>query len=68
MNIDRIVHSVAGSLILGSLALSYAHSQQWLWLTAFVGANLLQGGFTNWCLLSRILRRIGVKNDGICGI
>jgi hypothetical protein len=60
MNVDRIVHAAAGTMILGSLALAHWHSPNWLWLTAFVGANLLQSAFTNWCLLARILARAGV--------
>jgi len=47
MNVDRIVHSAAGTMILASLALAHWHDPGWLWLTAFVGANLLQSGLTN---------------------
>ncbi len=68
MNVDRIVHAVAGTLVLASLALAHGHSPHWLWLTAFVGANLLQSGLTDWCLMSRILARMGVKNDRACGL
>lgn len=60
MNVDRIVHTVAGTFILGSLALAQFHSLNWLWFTVFVGANLLQSGITNWCLMSSILRKLGV--------
>ncbi len=68
MNVDRIVHTAAGTLILLSLALTYLHSHVWVWLTVFVGANLLQSGLTNWCLMSRILAKLGVKNDRACGL
>jgi len=68
MNVDRIVHSAAGTMILASLALAHWHSTNWLWLTAFVGANLLQSGLTNWCLLSRILAALGVSTHGACGV
>lgn len=68
MNVDRIVHTAAGTLILLSLALTYLHSHAWVWLTVFVGANLLQSGLTNWCLMSRILAKAGVKNDRACGL
>jgi hypothetical protein len=62
----QIVRVVAGCFILLSLALGVAsspifHSANWLWFTAFVGANLLQSGFTKWCLMERILSRFGVK-------
>jgi hypothetical protein len=68
MNVDRIVHIFAGTMVLASLALARLHSPNWLWLTAFVGLNLLQSGITNWCLLSRILARAGVPRDGSCGV
>ena len=68
MSIDRIVHAFAGTLVLASLALAHWHSPNWLWLTAFVGANLLQSGLTNWCLLSRILAALGVQEGGACGL
>jgi len=60
MTVDRIVHTVAGTFILASLALAHFHSPNWLWFTAFVGANLLQSGLSNWCLMSTILRKLGV--------
>lgn len=61
MSIDRIVLAFAGSVILVSLALSQWHSVQWLWLTAFVGANLLQSAFTGFCPLAKILKAIGAR-------
>ena len=67
--IDRIVHSFAGAMILASLALTKWVHPNFVWLTVFVGANLLQSGITNWCLLSRILRKIGVEDSGAtCGL
>jgi hypothetical protein len=68
MTVDRIVHTTAGSLVLASLALARLHHPGWLWLAAFVGANLLQSGLTNWCLLSRILAKAGVPLGGACGV
>ena len=68
MNIDRIVHSVAGTLILASLVLARLHNPNWLWLTVFVGANLLQSGLTNWCLMSQLLGKLGVPPGGACGV
>lgn len=69
MSIERIVRGFAGTFILVSLLLAHYESPNWLWLTAFVGANLLQSSLTRWCLLERILRRI-LKNrptEGSCG-
>lgn len=59
---NRIIHAVAGTFILASLLLSIYVSPQWLWFTAFVGANLLQSSFTKWCLMSDILGKLGVKD------
>jgi len=67
MTVDRIVHIVAGSFILLSLALARYHNPNWIWFTVFVGANLLQSGITNWCLMSSILRNLGVPEDGGVG-
>ena len=68
MNVDRIVHTAAGAMILASLALTRWHNPNWVWLTVFVGANLFQSGLTNWCLLSSILAKLGVPTEGSCGI
>jgi len=68
MNVDRLVHIVAGTLILASVALTRFHNPNWIWLTVFVGANLLQSGLTNWCLMSSILAKLGVSTEGACGV
>jgi hypothetical protein len=51
----------AGSVVLVSLALSQLHSPLWLWVTAFVGANLLQAAFTRVCPLAWMLKKAGVR-------
>lgn len=61
MNIDRLVIRVAGSFVLVSLLLSWLHSSNWLWFTAFVGANLVQASFTGFCPLAKILKALGFK-------
>ena len=61
MSIDRMVLAFAGTFILISLALSQLHSINWLWFTAFVGANLLQSAFTGFCPLAKILKGLGAK-------
>jgi hypothetical protein len=63
MTVQRIVLAVAGTLVLVSILLSLAVSQHFLWVTAFVGANLLQSAFSRWCLLASILRRAGVPEE-----
>ncbi|TAM61038.1 DUF2892 domain-containing protein [bacterium] len=52
--IEARVRSIAGAMILASLALALL-DRRWLWLTVFVGANLLQSGLSGWCLLSNLL-------------
>ncbi len=61
MSIDRIVLMFAGTVILISLALSQLQHVYWLWLTAFVGANLLQASITGFCPLAKILKALGSK-------
>jgi Inner membrane protein YgaP-like, transmembrane domain len=61
MSVDRLVFTFAGTLILISLALSQVHSPAWLWLTAFVGANMLQASFTGFCPAAWIFRKLGAK-------
>jgi hypothetical protein len=59
--INRFLHAIAGAFILISLLLAHYVNINWLWLTAFVGVNLLQSAFTNWCLMTVILKKLGVK-------
>jgi len=59
---NRIVRGVAGTFILISLVLAIYVNLNWLWFTAFVGANLLQSSLTKWCLLEDILSKFGIKN------
>jgi hypothetical protein len=61
MSIDRIVLAFAGTVVLASLLLAHFVSPVWLWLTAFVGANLLQAAFTGFCPLAMILKKLGVQ-------
>ena len=64
MTVERALRLMAGVVILISLALAYYVSQYWLWLTAFVGLNLLQSAFTNWCPAMAIFRKIGLPEPG----
>jgi hypothetical protein len=61
MSIERWVMRFAGTVVLVSLLLAHFVSLNWLWLAAFVGANLLQASFTAFCPLAIILKRLGVK-------
>ena len=60
--IDRYIKGIAGTFVLISLLLAHFVNPNWLWFTAFVGANLLQSSFTNWCLMESFLKKLGVKN------
>ncbi|MFZ2959678.1 MAG: DUF2892 domain-containing protein [Candidatus Ozemobacteraceae bacterium] len=59
---ERIVRIVAGTMVLAGVTLSHYVSPWWSLLPVFVGANLLQSGFTRWCLLEDILRYFGVRS------
>ena len=75
MTVNRIVRIVAGFFILFSLSLAHFMGQvdlgtmSWLWFTLFVGANLFQSGFTKFCPLDDILKKLGVPESegGRCG-
>lgn len=58
---ERIIRAVAGTLILVSLLLAIYVNINWLFLTAFVGFNLLQSSFTKFCPLEYFLKKAGVK-------
>lgn len=64
MKMQMIIRRFAGTFILASLLLAHYHNQNWLWVTAFVGFNLLQSSFTNFCPLEIILKKLGV--GGCC--
>ena len=59
---ERIIRAIAGTFILISILLAIYVNVNWLWFTAFVGANLLQSSITKWCLMEDILQKLGVKN------
>lgn len=73
MTINRAVRIIAGFFILLSLTLAHLQGQadlgrvSWLWFTAFVGLNLFQSGFTNFCPMDRILARFGLKETCATG-
>ncbi len=68
MTVNRVVMIFAGFMIMLSLALAHFTGQadltkmSWLWLTAFVGINMFQSGFTNFCPLASILRKMGLPD------
>jgi hypothetical protein len=61
MTLDRMVLAFAGTMVLISVALTVWLSPYFLWLTVFVGANMLQAAFTGFCPAAMMFRRLGVK-------
>ena len=67
MAAQALTRSIAGAFILISLGLAHMNGQvdlstlSWMWFTIFVGANPLQSGFTNWCLMTIMLKKVGAK-------
>ncbi|TDQ22821.1 YgaP family membrane protein [Tenacibaculum caenipelagi] len=60
---NKIVRGIAGTFILISLILAIKVNINWLWFTAFVGANLLQSSLTKWCLMDDILTKVFKVKD-----
>lgn len=61
MTIDKAVMRFAGAMVLISLAFGHFLSPNWYWVTAFVGANLMQASMTGFCPLVFVLKKMGVK-------
>jgi hypothetical protein len=61
MTVNRFLRLIAGFFVMLSVALAHFHNPNWLWFTVFVGANLFQSAFTDWCPMMTILRKLGVK-------
>lgn len=62
MKMNDWIRAIAGTFIMVSLVLAHYVSPNWLWFTAFVGANLFQSAFTKWCLMEKILGKFGIKS------
>jgi hypothetical protein len=60
MTVERELRLIAGTFVLLSLAFGHYLSPYWYLFTAFVGLNLLQSGFTNWCPMMTFLRKLGL--------
>jgi len=58
--IERLVRIIAGTFVISSLLLAHFHSPNWLWFTGFVGLNLFQSGFTQFCPMFNLLAKLGV--------
>ena len=62
MTVDRYLRLIAGFFVMLSVALAATVDIRWLWFTAFVGLNLFQSAFTNWCPMITFLKKLGVRN------
>lgn len=62
MTIDRMVMALAGTMVVLSVLLAVYHSPNWLWLSGFVGLNLLQSAFTGFCPAAIIFKKLGIKS------
>ena len=62
MSVERYLRLIAGFFVVGSVALGYWVHPGWLLFTAFVGLNLFQSAFTNWCPMMSFLRKLGVAS------
>ena len=63
MKLENIIRALAGTMVLGSLALAHYVNPAWLWLTAFVGLNLLQSAFTGFCPAETLLKKLGAGKE-----
>jgi len=61
MNVERFLRLIAGLFVMLSVALGYVVTPYWFLFTAFVGLNLFQSAFTNWCPMMSFLRKRGVR-------
>lgn len=64
MRMENAIRIMAGCMVLLSLALAHWVDGRWLWLTAFVGVNLIQSAFTGFCPAEMVLERLGVGRKG----
>ena len=63
MTVERFLRGIAGSFVLLSALLAHYHSPYWLLFSGFVGLNLLQSAFTDWCPMMTFLKKLGVRSQ-----
>jgi hypothetical protein len=61
MTVERVLRGIAGTFVAASVALGYFVHPAFYLFTAFVGLNLLQSSFTNWCPMMTILKKAGLS-------
>ena len=57
---EKDIRAIAGSFIIISVLLAYFVNINWIWFTLFVGVNLFQYALTDWCLMEKILKKMGL--------
>jgi hypothetical protein len=67
MTVERYLRLIAGVFVMGTVALGYWVNPYWFLFTAFVGLNLFQSAFTNWCPMMTVLRKLGVAEQAPSG-
>ncbi|MCK5684021.1 DUF2892 domain-containing protein [bacterium] len=67
MKLENYIRVIAGLFVFVSALLGYLHHKYWLFFTMFVGLNLFQYGFTNFCPMALILKKLGIK-ESCCSI
>ena len=63
MTVERCLRGIAGFFVILSVVLAHVHSVKWLFFTGFVGLNLFQSAFTNWCPMVWMLVKMGVPKQ-----
>ena len=63
MTVDRYLRMIAGFFVMASVAMGHWVNPNWFLFTAFVGLNLFQSAFTNWCPMITFLRKLGVRSS-----
>jgi hypothetical protein len=63
MTVNRYLRAIAGAFVVGSVALGYYVHPGWFLFAGFVGLNLFQSAFTNWCPMITLLKKVGAADD-----
>lgn len=66
MTVERATMAFAGFMVLLSLILTWFVHLNWVWLTVFVGVNMLQSAFTGFCPASKVMAHFGLKTEKQC--
>lgn len=64
MTLDNAVRAFAGAMVLISLALTWYVSHYFVWLTVFIGFNLIQSSFTGICPAATVMKKLGIGRGG----